>query len=932
MEKDMLPVDGFFEATSIAIIGASHKDGTPGWAVSKQVLKSFKRGPVYLVNPKGGTLFDQPVYKSIDDIPSQHVDLAVIVVPARFSPQAVKDMSSKKSCKYMVNIAGGFADIGAEGKAIQNELKKAVESCGVRLIGPNGVGFYSAFDTIDCLFILDSSAHRPIPGGVSIASQSGGFGVCMFNHVEKICSVIPWIGKMISLGNSINVCEADMMEYFERDEHTKIAAFYLEGIQQPTRFLAAARRARMKGKGVFIVKSGATPAGSIAIRSHSASVAVDDAVTDALLKENGIVRCVDWRDMFAVKMIGEVVGQRVTGKKVQIITNGGGQGVQLVDALWKEGLELGMMSDELKQKMIEKYPPFYIVKNPLDMTGSGTTEDFSYALRMLRDDPGSDVIVLSLIGSLKAIDSRTLCHEMVELYGRKKENWNEETGKEREEGENERKERKETENESESNSDSEESETTSQKHSNSKQSSFISKRKSLYVLLIGAQIEEERECTDILMSGGIPVFSSEVDVAKAVGTQMRSHCFVEKEKVRMRERQETMGKRVGSNTSLASLASLASLEGSSASSSEGHADSDVSLSVSSAASADQTSTGNLTAEIPIDISVAKSVSESIRSAIDAVAVSAAATADSTNSSDSTKAKEDHYVLPESSALKVLMALGISVPPFKEVHSAAEAEAFVEALQKERDELCEKCEKCGMGKVMEFVVKSGCEWAEREERKEFVKTHIAGVDGLVGEAVEEMLEVQRESGHEKEGVIVMECLTTNEIPCQCLKTTQFTHRGQMNAQSLADSRPVSSVPLFVGVHRDPTFGPVLIGGLGGSLVSAVSDVSFALCPCADSDATDVLHQLRTRGIFEKNRRKVRNVNILEKDMVIGGAVDAAIVNEKAVAKMMSKISSLPALCNEIQSIDLNPVVVRENQVWAVDARFVMKRTISNVDSE
>ena len=205
MTEEKRNMDGFFSPSSLVIVGASTNVGTPGWAMARTALKSFKRGPVYFVNPKGGVLFDQPCYKTVADIPAPKVDLAVLAISAKFVCASVEQLASLKDCHYQVVISGGFAEVDEAGASYQKRLQELCKQYSIRVIGPNCLGIYSPNESIDCLFIEGDLATRPTPGHISFATQSGGFGTCMFNELMQFAPQFPWIGRLVSLGNSCDV-------------------------------------------------------------------------------------------------------------------------------------------------------------------------------------------------------------------------------------------------------------------------------------------------------------------------------------------------------------------------------------------------------------------------------------------------------------------------------------------------------------------------------------------------------------------------------------------------------------------------------------------------------------------------------------------------------------------------------------------------------
>lgn len=456
---------GFFNPTSIAIIGASTNENTPGWAMARTALNSFKRGTVYFVNPKGGVLFGQPCHKKVEDIPAEKVDLGILIISARFVCDSVESLATKKNCKHQIVISGGFAEVDEAGASYQKRLVELCHKYGIRVIGPNCLGIYSPKETIDCLFIEGNCAARPKAGAISLGAQSGGFGTCMFNELTQYAPDFPWFGRLISFGNSCDVCEADLMEFFETDENTDVSVLYLEGFKQAKRFLESARRSAIAGKPVLVVKAGRNPSGSAALRSHSASLAADDAVTEDLFKQYGIIRCDGWKDMFILYSTAFSCKLNIPGKKIQILTNGGGQGVQIADSLASFGLELAPISKETHDTLKAKYKPFYIISNPLDLTGSGTNEEFIHTFKTFKDDPCSDALIINVVTYLSQIDHKVLLKSIIELFGKQ-----------------------------------------------------VPNRKPVFVSLIGATLEAREQWKKELLEAGIPIVDNEVDAGRVTAT------------------------------------------------------------------------------------------------------------------------------------------------------------------------------------------------------------------------------------------------------------------------------------------------------------------------------------------------------------------------------------------------------------------------------
>lgn len=404
MEKN--PLNDFFQAKSMAIFGASASIDKPGYVIAENFIKNFN-GKTFLINPKGGKILGNPVYKSVSEI-DEAIDVAVIIVPAIYAPATMEDCA-KKGIKSVVIISGGFKEIGEEGKKIQQQIDNIAKENNIRIIGPNCIGLFYPKRGIDMVFLPDEKLKRPGIGNVSILTQSGAFGSAFLDIMGSLGNG-NYLSKFVSYGNASDINEADILEYFGEDSETKIILAYIEGFNEGKRFIEIARKVSLK-KPIIAIKANRNEAGAHAVASHTASLAANDAVTDALFREAGIIRVYTWDELFDC-MNAFNSSLLPEGDRVLIITDGGGAGVMASDAVGELGLELTELSQEIHDKIKEDLPSglrdIISVANPIDLTGSATAREYLISLEHSLKDPNVDSITYIIIPTPPAINVKDL--------------------------------------------------------------------------------------------------------------------------------------------------------------------------------------------------------------------------------------------------------------------------------------------------------------------------------------------------------------------------------------------------------------------------------------------------------------------------------------------------------------------------------------------
>ena len=384
-------LDSFFKPRSVALIGATR---TPGFGHGIPLFwgKNGWLEKAYLVNPKGGLIHGKEAYRSISDLP-EGIDLAVVIVPSPAVREVLIELG-KKGIRAVIIESAGFAETGAEGKKRQDELAGLARQIGIRLIGPNCVGVVNTENRFATIEIMAPSME---PGSVAIMAQSGVFGNILLDHLPAAGLKI---SKVATLGNKIDLDEADLLEYFVADPQTRVILIYMEGTKDGPRFLQALRAAGRK-KPVVILKSGRTPFGREATLSHTASLSGEDRLFDAAFRQAGAIRAENLQEMIEFARVF-TTQPPMAGKKIGILTTSGSLGAMTADAAYREGMELPPWTPDTAEKIKGKAPGWMNVKNPLDIGPSGI---FRPACEAMFADPNPDGFILIPVIPYAAIET-----------------------------------------------------------------------------------------------------------------------------------------------------------------------------------------------------------------------------------------------------------------------------------------------------------------------------------------------------------------------------------------------------------------------------------------------------------------------------------------------------------------------------------------------
>lgn len=383
-ERDELQVAlrPFLHPTAVAVIGASANPGKLGYGVMRNLLHpewGFP-GPVYPVNPKGGTILGVPAYPDVTDVPDP-VDLAVILIPAPLVPQAVA-RCGERGFRGVVVVSGGFRELGEEGELLQRQVVAVARRYGMRLMGPNCIGVIDTTIPLNTTFIRS----MPYPGPIAFVSQSGA-----------LCGgVVDWarargmgFSRLYSLGNQADLAEIDFLQVLARDDHTRAICLYVEEISHGRRFYQVAREVTRE-KPVLLLKAGRTGAGHEAAQSHTGALAGRVAAYRAACLDAGVQWCTSLQEMFEAAQ-ALVYNPLPRGRRVAIVTNAGGPGALAADAVAEAGLTLAHLSPDTQATLRAVLPPAAQVTPVVDMLGAAGPREYAAALRAVLADPAANM-------------------------------------------------------------------------------------------------------------------------------------------------------------------------------------------------------------------------------------------------------------------------------------------------------------------------------------------------------------------------------------------------------------------------------------------------------------------------------------------------------------------------------------------------------------
>lgn len=409
----MFNLSGFFEPKSIALIGASEKPGKLSGIIHQNLLRVCYKGSIYPVNPSRKEVFGIKCFPSVKEIP-EDIDLAIIAIPAINVPKVLRECGDKKIYSVII-VSSGFREMGGEGARLENEIKEISKGMGIRIIGPNCMGVYDPHSCIDTFFIPPERMGRPKSGPVAILSQSGSFAV---TFLDILAYEGMGVSKVVNYGNRLDIGESELLRYLADDEKTKVVAMYIESIEDGRGFVEAASYCSER-KAVVAFKAGKREAGASAAHSHTGAMAGRYEIYKAAFKKAGVVEAETYGELLdACKILS--FQKPAKGKRVLIVTDGGGIGVALADISAEQGLDVVELPNEIKERLKGKLPPFYALGNPVDLTGSATDDEYGLVLREALAGDYFDLAIVTALWGPPALTDRLIdiIAESAELTGK----------------------------------------------------------------------------------------------------------------------------------------------------------------------------------------------------------------------------------------------------------------------------------------------------------------------------------------------------------------------------------------------------------------------------------------------------------------------------------------------------------------------------------
>nr|ACY24543.1 CoA-binding domain-containing protein [uncultured crenarchaeote 76h13] len=380
-------MDLFFNAKSVALIGASPEEGKIGNSVMESLVKHDYKGKVYPVNAKGyPEIMGVKAYKNLMDI-EEPVDVVIVTVDLKFVPDLLVECG-KKNIHNMVVISGGGKELGGERAAIEKRVQDLSRDLKVRIIGPNCIGIFNGENRLDCAFQGHLRMLRPKQGNVSFLSQSGTVGIAFMETSDAF-----GLSKMISYGNRSDVDEADMIHYLAQDPSTNVIGLYVEGLGDGRKFMNSAKNViKQYQKPIVVFKNGRSTRGAKQAASHTGSLGGSFAVIIGAFEQTGIISVDSYEELTSA--LKALTWQPVPkGNKIAMVTNGAGPIIAAIDNFERLNLELAQLSDQTIKSFKEHYPATYVIGNPCDVTGSASADDYRFAIQAFLDDPNVDIVM-----------------------------------------------------------------------------------------------------------------------------------------------------------------------------------------------------------------------------------------------------------------------------------------------------------------------------------------------------------------------------------------------------------------------------------------------------------------------------------------------------------------------------------------------------------
>jgi len=403
------PLGKLFYPQRIAAIGASDKAGSVGAALIRNLLESEYKGEVFPVNLRHKTIMERPCFRNVKEIPGS-IDLAIIATPIKTVLELVKECGKKK-IEAVVIISSGFKEAGEEGAKLQREILAVSRKFGIRIVGPNSLGFINTTNGLNASF----ASRMALKGNVAFLSQSGALctSILDWSVAQKV-----GLSYLISTGSTVDVDFHDLINYFGTDPSTSCILIYMESLGNARAFMSAAR-AYARSKPIIVLKSGKSDEGALAALTHTGLMAGNDLVFDAAFNRAGVVRVETISHLFHC---AHALSQRSRpkGNRLAIITNAGGPGVLATDYLIAHGGHLPSLSKSALEKLRAVMSYSWRYKEDVEASDDTTSQQYAAALKACLDDAGVDGVLVIMTPQDDTISGKVAAAISVVAKGAKK--------------------------------------------------------------------------------------------------------------------------------------------------------------------------------------------------------------------------------------------------------------------------------------------------------------------------------------------------------------------------------------------------------------------------------------------------------------------------------------------------------------------------------
>jgi len=381
-------LDGLFRPRSVAVIGASNNPFSIGHIVIKNLATYGFKGPIYPINPKDRSIRSFRCFKSVLDVPDE-IDLVNISVNYKLVPGVLEECG-KKGVKFCIVHTAGFKEVGEEGIRREREMVELAHAHGMRIFGPNSQGIQNADPEVS---VYANFTFVPMkPGNVSIIAQGGGMGEMLKLHLHNV-----GLGHRMycSYGNEADLTMPEILEYYGQDEGTRAIMMQIESFKDPVRFLEVASRITPH-KPILAIKAGRTREGSVAVSSHTGLLVDQAAMATAMFRKAGVLQFTDTHRMIKAA-IAFATQEPPPGRRIGIITNTGGPGIQAVDEAVDRGLTLASWSEAGRARLQESLYAEASLGNPVDVVATANADHYYAAVDTLLKEDGVDMVLVFFV-------------------------------------------------------------------------------------------------------------------------------------------------------------------------------------------------------------------------------------------------------------------------------------------------------------------------------------------------------------------------------------------------------------------------------------------------------------------------------------------------------------------------------------------------------